>query len=63
MKYSLVDGYNIINAWDYLFKREKLEKFDNLIIVFTKENETADNFTASKNLSLGLSRKTKEIII
>lgn len=84
MEYLLIDGYNIINAWDDIFKLdkepledirvrflnllsnyqgyrkiiiivvfdahlvkgslEKHEKFDNMTIVFTKENETADNY-------------------
>ena len=84
MEYLIVDGYNIINAWDDIFdlkkykledcrdkllgilsnyqgykkiqvmvvfdahmvkgSQEKREQFDNLTVVYTKENETADSF-------------------
>lgn len=84
MEYLIVDGYNIINAWNDVFDleresfeecrerllntlsnyqgfkkiniivvfdaqlvkggQEKQENFDNLTVVFTKENETADNY-------------------
>lgn len=84
MDFLLIDGYNLINAWNDVFQldiesledcrarlynilsnyqgfrklniivvfdahlvkgsREKEETFDNLKIVFTKENETADNY-------------------
>lgn len=84
MEYLIVDGYNIINAWDELSKiskdsmedarwklleimsdyqgytnnsvvvvfdahfvkdsSEKIEDYDNIKVVYTKENETADNY-------------------
>lgn len=84
MEYLLVDAYNVINAWNNVFKvdteplensrdkllnilsnyqgykkiniivvfdahmvekgRKKKEKFDNLQIIYTKENQTADNY-------------------
>jgi uncharacterized protein len=84
MEYLVVDGYNVINAWNDVFDmkkdslehcREKLlvilsnyqgikkikvivvfdayrikrsvktiEKYDDITVVFTKENETADNY-------------------
>ena len=93
MEYLLVDGYNIINAWDDIFnlKRESLEEcrcklldilsnyqgykklniivvfdaqfvkggqekqenFDNLSVVFTKENQTADNYIERYVYKLG----------
>lgn len=84
MEYLIIDGYNVINAWEDIFNlknepleesrlkllnmvsnyqgynknliivvfdahlvkgsQEKVEIFDNLTVVFTKENETADNY-------------------
>lgn len=84
MEYLIVDGYNLINAWNDIFKLksnsledcrnrlfallsnyqgykkkniivvfdaylvkgslEKKEVYDNITIIFTKENETADNY-------------------
>ncbi|HHW48083.1 MAG TPA: NYN domain-containing protein [Clostridiaceae bacterium] len=84
MEYLVIDGYNLINAWNDVFdlendtledcrdklvnmlsnyqgykninviivfdahmvkgSKEKEETFDNIKIVFTKENETADNY-------------------
>lgn len=84
MEYLIVDGYNIINAWDDIFdlktetmeecrskllhilsnyqgfkkikvivvfdayqvksNKEKIEAFDNLEVIFTKENEIADSY-------------------
>jgi len=84
MEYLIIDGYNVINAWDDIFdlkndsleecrlkllnmvsnyqgynknlmivvfdahlakgSQGKIEIFDNLTVVFTRENETADNY-------------------
>jgi uncharacterized protein len=93
MEYLLLDGYNIINAWNKVFNLEKEsleecrdrflniisnyqgykkisiivvfdahllkgscekeENFDKLKIVFTKENETADNYIEKFVYKLG----------
>ena len=51
--YLIVDGYNIINAWDELKEiaisdlescKEKIEKRKNITIVYTKEYQTADSY-------------------
>ena len=84
MEYLVIDGYNLINAWNDIFdleneslevcrdklvsmlsnyqgykninviivfdahkvkgSKEKEETFDNIRVLFTKENETADNY-------------------
>jgi len=84
MEYLVIDGYNVINAWNDIFdmkkdpleecrnkllnilsnyqgyrnnfiivvfdahlvkgSQEKVDFFDNLTVIFTKENETADNY-------------------
>lgn len=84
MEYLVIDGYNVINAWDDMFDLknnpleearneflivlsnyqgytksniivvfdahllkgsiEKQEQFDNILVIYTKENETADNY-------------------
>ncbi|HBG5843589.1 TPA: NYN domain-containing protein [Clostridioides difficile] len=51
--YLIIDGYNIINAWDNLKElakedledsREKVEKRKHITIVYTREHQTADSY-------------------